>query len=182
MPKLPKVCIIGAGSSGIAAAKAFHQGGFDFDCFERSDRVGGLWVYGNKNGVSAAYSSLHINTSRIRMEYSDFPMPEDFPDFPHHSHLARYFDDYATHFGVKDKITFETSVERAERDEHGVWHVTLDTGETREYDALLVANGHHWNPRWPEPAFPGSDTFTGVQMHSHDYKGDDPELFAGKRV
>jgi dimethylaniline monooxygenase (N-oxide forming) len=182
MSQLPTACIIGAGSSGIAAVKVLHQHGFAFDCFERSDRVGGLWVYGNKNGVSSAYQSLHINTSNVRMAYSDFPMPEDFPDFPHHSHLARYFDDYVTHFGVKDKITFETAVERAERDDRGVWHVTLDTGETREYDALLVANGHHWNPRWPEPAFPGSEDFQGVQMHSHDYKGDDPELFRGKRV
>ena len=58
----------------------------------------------------------------------------------------------------------------------------LDSGESRRYDALLVANGHHWDPRWPEPAFPGAETFEGVQMHSHDYLGDDPDLFAGKRV
>ncbi len=43
--------------------------------------------------------------------------------------------------------------------------MTLDTGETRRYDALLVANGHHWDPRWPEPPYPGS--FDGVEMHSH---------------
>ena len=60
--------------------------------------------------------------------------------------------------------------------------MTLDTGEERDYRALLVANGHHWDPRWPEPAFPGADAFEGVQMHSHHYTGDDPELFAGKRV
>jgi hypothetical protein len=40
---------------------------------------------------------------------------------------------------------------------------------------LLVANGHHWDPRWPEPAFPGSDTFAGTQIHAHDYRDD--ELF-----
>ena len=37
-------------------------------------------------------------------------------------------------------------------------------------DALFVANGHHWDPRWPEPAFPGSDTFEGEQIHAHDYR------------
>ncbi len=51
------------------------------------------------------------------------------------------------------------------------WSVQLDGGETRRYDALLVANGHHWDPRWPEPAFPGSDVFAGEQLHSHDYTG-----------
>ena len=82
MNKLPSVCVIGAGSSGIAAAKALHERGIPFDCFEKSDRVGGNWVFGNKNGMSSAYRSLHINTSRERMEYSDYPMPTDYPDFP----------------------------------------------------------------------------------------------------
>ena len=83
--QLPSVCVIGAGSSGIAAAKALHERGIPFDCFEKSDRVGGNWVFGNKNGMSSAYRSLHINTSRERMEYTDFPMPKSYPDFPHHT-------------------------------------------------------------------------------------------------
>jgi cation diffusion facilitator CzcD-associated flavoprotein CzcO len=118
--------------------------------------------------MSSAYRSLHINTSRERMEYSDFPMPKSYPDFPHHTHIAKYFDDYVDRFGFRDRITFETGVERAERDpQTGVWSVTLDTGETRSYDALLVANGHHWDPRLPEPGFPGR--FDGHQLHSHHY-------------
>ena len=155
MTNLPSVCLIGAGSSGIAVAKALHQRGIPFDCFEKSDRIGGNWVFGNTNGMSSAYRSLHINTSRERMEYTDFPMPKSYPDFPHHTHIAKYFDDYVDHFGFRDKITFETGVEHAERGDDGVWTITLDTGESRRYDALLVANGHHWDPRWPEPAFPG---------------------------
>jgi len=167
MTHLPSACVIGAGSSGIAAAKALHERGIPFDCFEKSDRVGGNWVFGNTNGMSSAYRSLHINTSRERMEYTDYPMPKSYPDFPHHTHIATYFDDYVNHFGFRDKITFETGVEHAQRGDDGVWTITLDGGETRRYDALLVANGHHWDPRWPEPAFPGQ--FDGVQMHSHYY-------------
>ena len=82
MTDLPSACVIGAGSSGIAAAKALHERGIPFDCFEKSDRVGGNWVFKNKNGMSSAYRSLHINTSRERMEYSDYPMPTSYPDFP----------------------------------------------------------------------------------------------------
>jgi cation diffusion facilitator CzcD-associated flavoprotein CzcO len=167
MTDLPSACVIGAGSSGIAAAKALHERGIPFDCFEKGDRVGGNWVFKNKNGVSSAYRSLHINTSRERMEYSDYPMPRSYPDFPHHTQIAKYFDDYVEHFGFRERIEFETGVERATRDPDGAWTVTLDTGETRRYDAVLVANGHHWNPRWPEPAYPGS--FDGEQMHSHYY-------------
>ena len=57
---------------------------------------------------------------------------------------------------------------------------TLETGETRDYRALLVANGHHWDPQWP--SFEGMDVFEGAQLHSHHYLGDDPAFFAGKRV
>ncbi len=184
MTPLPRACIIGAGSSGITAAKALADRDIPFDCFERSDRVGGNWVFGNRNGMSSSYSTLHINTSRERMEYADYPMPPSYPDFPRHDHIARYFEDYVEHFGLHERITFETGVEHAHPRADGVWEVTF-TGEgaaggseTRCYDALLVANGHHWNPRWPEPPIPGS--FDGEQIHAHDYK--EPSQLAGRRV
>jgi dimethylaniline monooxygenase (N-oxide forming) len=177
---LPRVCIVGAGSSGIAAAKALHERAIPFDCFEKSDRVGGNWVFANKNGMSAAYRDLFINTSRQRMAYSDFAMPESYPDFPHHTHIAEYFDDYVEHFGFRERISFETGVERATRGVDGVWQIELDSGATRSYDALIVANGHHWKARWPEPAFPGADTFSGEQLHAHSYL--DNSIFAGKRA
>jgi dimethylaniline monooxygenase (N-oxide forming) len=177
---LPRACIIGAGSSGIAAVKALHERSIPFDCFEASDVLGGNWVFGNRNGMSAAYRDLFINVSRERMSYSDFPMPASYPDFPHHTHIAEYFNDYVDHFGLRSLITFNTSVTHAARRDDGSWEVTLDSGERRVYDALLVANGHHWDPRWPEPAFPGADTFAGEQLHAHSYV--DNSLFAGRNV
>jgi dimethylaniline monooxygenase (N-oxide forming) len=170
--ELPSVCIIGAGSSGIAALKTVHERGIPVECFEKSDRVGGNWVFGNRNGMSSAYRSLHINTSRERMEYPDFPMPSSYPDFPHHTQIAAYFDAYVDHFGVRELIHFETGVKHAERSADGVWEIALDSGETRRFDMLLVANGHHWDPRWPEPPFPG--TFAGEQMHAHFYVDNEP--------
>jgi dimethylaniline monooxygenase (N-oxide forming) len=177
---LPRACVIGAGSSGIAVVKALLERGIPFDCFEKSDQLGGNWVFGNRNGMSAAYRDLFINVSRERMAYSDYPMPSSYPDFPHHTHIREYFNGYVDHFGLREHITFETGVEHAARREDGVWEIRLDTGETREYDALLVANGHHWDPRWPEPAFSGADAFDGTQLHAHSYV--DNSIFAGKDV
>ena len=177
---LPTVALIGAGSSGIAVAKALHERGVPFDCFEKSDAVGGNWVFGNKNQMSSAYRSLHINTSRKRMEYTDYPMPEDYPDFPHHSQIAKYFNDYVDHFGFRDRIRFETGVEHVGRGDDGVFTLRTDTGETLRYDAVLVANGHHWDMRWPEPAFPGADTTKIEQIHAHQYK--DEAQLDGKRI
>jgi len=178
--RLPHVALIGAGSSGIAVAKALHERGVPFDCYEKSDTVGGNWVFGNVNGMSSAYRSLHINTSRKRMEYRDFPMPADYPDFPHHSQIAAYFDAYVEHFGFRDRIRFETGVEHVARGDDGVWHLRTDTGESLRYDAVLVANGHHWDVRWPEPAFPGSDATNIEQIHAHHYK--DEAQLEGKRI
>lgn len=174
-----RVCIIGAGSSGIAAAKTFHQQGIAFDCFEKGSGVGGNWRYNNDNGMSSAYRSLHINTNRMVMAYSDYPMPADYPMFPHHSQIARYFDAYVDHFGFRDKITFNTAVENVSRNgQSGRYRVRTDKGVEREYDHVVVANGHHWNPRYPDPPFPG--TFAGQTMHSHEYKV--PDQIRGKKL
>ena len=83
-----------------------------------SDRVGGTWVFGNRNGRSAAYRSLHTNTSRDRTAFADHPMPRDYPDFPHHALMARYLESYVDRFGLRDRIAFGTEVTRAERAAH----------------------------------------------------------------
>jgi dimethylaniline monooxygenase (N-oxide forming) len=179
MPELPnRVCIIGAGSSGIAACKVLKEHGIPFDCYEAGDRVGGNWVFENSNGMSSAYKSLFINTSKPRMQYSDYPMPDSYPIFPHHTQIAEYFDNYVEQFGVREHIRFHTTITHARPLEGGGWEITLQDGSTHRYRALLVANGHHWDPRWPEPAFPGS--FNGTAIHSHFYKV--PDDYVDKRV
>ncbi len=175
---LPNVCVIGAGSSGIAAIKALRDRGIPFDCFEASDRVGGNWVLGNRNGMSSAYSTLHINTSRERMEYEDLPMPRSYPDFPRHDQIAAYFDEYVDRFALRDRISFGRTVQRAARTSDGAWEVTLEDGRTGRYDALVVANGHHWDPSWPDPPLRGE--FAGEVIHSHQYT--DPSQLRGRRV
>lgn len=161
-----KVCIIGAGSSGIASAKVLYQKGIDFDCFEKGSKIGGNWLYNNDNGMSSAYKSLHINTSKQMMAYSDFPMPDDYPDYPHHSLIYEYFENYVDHFGFRHKISFNTEVRHVEKISNGRYAVSTDRFGIREYDAVLVANGHHWSPRYPE--FKGA--FSGETLHSHYYK------------
>jgi len=178
MATLPNACVIGAGPSGLAACKALKQKGVPFECFELADEVGGVWYYNSPTGRSACYKHLHINTSKARMEFSGFPMPEAWPNFCKHDKVHEYFKSFCDHFGLREHITFNTGVEHCDRGEDGVWSVRLSTGETRHYDALFVCNGHHWDPRWPEPAFPGE--FHGRQMHSHDYRV--PEEFADQRV
>ena len=171
------VCIIGAGSSGIVAAKTLKEYGISFDCFERGSQIGGNWRFNNDNGMSSAYRSLHINTNRIIMAYSDYPMPVDYPMFPHHSHIINYFDNYVNHFGILENIQFNTEVKDVTQDNNRVYHVTTDNG-LYLYDNVIIANGHHWNPRFPDPAFKGN--FTGEILHSHFYR--EVEQIKGKDI
>ena len=175
--------MIGAGSSGIASCQVLDARGIPFDCFEKGSQVGGNWRYENDNEMSSAYRSLHINTSRGLMAYKTFPMPDDYPDYPNHFQIAAYFDDYVDRFGFRDKIRFRTEVVRVEPVD-GEWEVTVEDAEgnreANRYRAVMVANGHHWDPRWPEPPFPGSEEFSGEQMHAHHYR--EPEVLRGKRV
>jgi cation diffusion facilitator CzcD-associated flavoprotein CzcO len=179
--ELSRTCVIGAGSSGLAVAKALIDAGVPFDCFEESDRVGGLWVFGNKNGKSAAYRSLTINTSRDRMQFADFPMPRDYPDYPGHERMASYFQAYAERFDLRRHIRFETKVDRVEPGPAGGFVVTLANGQRDRYGAVVVANGHHWDPAWPDPKIPGR--FLGVTLHSNAYVDPSkPHDLRGKRV
>ena len=177
-----KICLIGAGSTGLTAAKALKEAGLPFDCFEKGSALGGNWRYGNDNGLSSAYRSLHINTNREIMSYSDFPMSAQYPTFPHHSHIIRYFEDYAQHFGVDKLITYNTEVTSVRPNPDGSWRVATcpraGAPHEADYRAVIVANGHHWSPRYPEPPFPGH--FAGETLHAHFYRT--PDQVAGRNV
>jgi dimethylaniline monooxygenase (N-oxide forming) len=166
MAESADICIIGAGSSGVAVAKALTERALRFDCFEIGSDIGGMWRYENDNGLSSAYESLHIDTSRDNLGYSDFPIPPHLPDFLSHREFLAHLEAYADHFGLRPLIAFNTKVEKVERAAGGSWTVTLGTGETRSYRTVIVANGHLWDPRWA--SFPGE--FTGSQTHSHHYR------------
>ena len=153
MSQLPYSCIIGAGSSGVTTAKALLERGLPFDCFDRSDDIGGNWYFNNPNQVSSAYRMLHIDSSKSRMQYSRLSDAGQLSELrpPHAgagllSRLCRSF----RHPRARSPSTPASIVPQRRSD--GMWRVRLSTGEERRYDALFVCNGHHWNPRWPEPA------------------------------
>lgn len=183
VPPRTRVCIIGAGSSGLVALKTLRARGHQAHAFELGTQVGGLWVFGNDNGRSAAYRSLRINTSRKRTEYSDFPLPNDRGDYLHHSELAEYFASYAAHFELYQHITFGAEVLRVKTTESACF-VTIEDRKTRHrveerYDAVVVASGHHHEPSVPS----WNKDFAGTSFHSHAYiDPNTPEPLAGKRV
>lgn len=172
-----RVAVVGAGAAGLTAAKALLDAGVEVDGYDLGEAPGGLWVQENGGGMSPAYDSLHLNTSKGRTEFADYPMPRDWPDYPSASRVVGYLQDYASTFGVSERFRFGVAVAEVER-EADSWTVTLADAETASYDAVVVASGHNWDPRWPEPGYPGD--FAGEQMHAHDYRT--AEVFLDKRV
>lgn len=178
-----RVAIIGAGTSGVVCAKVLRQQGLDVQVFEKGSHVGGLWRFGNDNGMSSIYRSLHINTSKRVMQLSDYPMPAHMAEFPSHAEIIEYFESYVDHFGLREAIRFNTEVRQVDKLPQGGWQLRLrepDGAETTQrFSHVVVANGHHWDPRMVE--FPGR--FDGAQFHAHHYVDlHQPVTLAGKRV
>lgn len=173
-----RAAVIGAGSSGLVAARHFREAGFTVDIFEREDDLGGNWNYGKS--AARVYRSTHTISSKPGTEYPDFPMPAEFPDYPHHSQILSYLRSYAVRFGLVPLIRFNTPVHQlspvALGDAGTAWDLRFGGGEQRRYQAVIVANGHHTVPKYPE--YPGA--FTGLSLHSADYRT--PDIFEGKRV
>lgn len=167
-----RYCIVGAGYSGLAAAKAFADLGIAYDHIEATERLGGNWSHG-------VYDSTHLISSRKTTQYADFPMPDDYPDFPSAAQMLGYLQNFAAHFGIDGTIEYGKTVARVQPlDSRGKagWQVDFSDGESRKYSGVVVANGHYWAPF--TPAHPG--TFSGKQIHSKAYRN--PADFEGTRV
>lgn len=174
MDESNRFCVVGAGTSGLAAAKNLLDVGVGVDVVERQDDIGGNWYYGSP--ASSMYDSAHLISSKAFAGYLDHPMPEDYPDYPGHVQVRDYLHGYARRFGLREHVELGRSVEDVRPADGGGWAVTLDGGETRRYRGVVVANGHH--QRRFVPQYPG--TLAGDSVHSADYRR--PDRFAGKRV
>ncbi len=177
-----RIAVIGAGAAGLCSAKYMKAAGFDVVIYEIGSQIGGMWKYLNDNGLSNAYRTLHINTSRSVTRFHDLDFDPDVQAFPDHADMHRYLVKYADHFGLTPLIRFNTPIRRIEpafdpkAGEKPQWRVITDAGE-ETYDAVMAATGHLSEPRHV-PMF--QEGFGGEYLHSFYYRK--PEDFVGKRV
>lgn len=176
MPALP-YAIIGAGPSGLAAARNLDRFNIDYQGFELNSSVGGLWDINGQR--STVYESAHLISSKSTTEFTEFPMSDSTADYPSHRELLDYFNAYADHFGIRERFQFNTEVIKVEQ-RGEVWSVTTrtTTGQTQtsDFSGVLIANGTLSEPNVPD--FPG--TFSGETIHTSAYKS--ARIFADKRV
>lgn len=174
-----KFALIGAGPMGLAMAKVLVQQSIAFDGFELHSDVGGLWdIDGPK---STMYETAHLISSKTMTEFADFPMAPETAEYPSHRDLKGYFQDFATHFGLRDHYRFGAEVlSTGPLGEPGEgWRVTWRDAEGEHsavYAGLMIANGTLSEPNMP--VFRGQ--FDGELIHSSAYRY--PSQFDGKRV
>jgi cation diffusion facilitator CzcD-associated flavoprotein CzcO len=171
-----RYCIIGAGASGLAAAKTFVARGIPFDCLEREQDIGGLWNIATPSGV--VYETTHLVSSISSTGFDDLPMlDEDYPEYPSHTRVLGYLRDYARTFGTLEHIELGASVTSVTPRADGTWAVAIaGEPEPRGYRGVVIASGHHDTPRLP--VYPG--TFSGEIIHARAYKS--PRQLRDRRV
>ncbi len=173
--KRRRVAVVGAGPSGLAAAKSLQEEGLEPVVFEQADGAGGQWHAPLAH--SGVWPGMRANTSKTLDAFSDFTPSESVPMFPRFEELRDYLRSYAKAFDLNQSIRLQTPVRRIERDD-GRWRVVTGDEGGERFDGIVVASGRFNRPR--QPVIEGLDHFAGEVVHSFHYRGRDP--FRGKRV
>ncbi|XP_031844708.2 senecionine N-oxygenase [Nomia melanderi] len=189
-----KIAVIGAGSAGLAALRHCASGEIDCEvvCYEKTDQIGGTWVYREETGVdkyglpihTSMYKNLRTNLPKEVMGYPDYPVPDAPESYLTRTQMLNFLNSYCDHFKLRQYIRILHNVELLEpSDGDRKWSIKVkdlqkNTVTKESFDAVMVCNGHYFEPSVPK--IKGHETFQGRQMHSHDYRTSD--IFADKVV
>ncbi len=170
------VCIIGAGWSGLLAARHMRENGLTVLLLERREGLGGVWRYTPDPEVVSVMRTTITSSSAAVTEASDFPMSPELGNFLHHADVLRYLERYAAHFDLTRLIRFGCSVEGAEkRDDR--WIVRASGGRRVSARFLVVSTGTNQRRRESIPRLAG---FVGETTHAGRIKEIKPEDFSAE--
>jgi dimethylaniline monooxygenase (N-oxide forming) len=157
-----KICVIGAGISGLTTAKSFLQKGFDVTVYEKGRSIGGVWA------PARSYSGVTTQTTRDAYSFSDFPMPSEYPDWPTGEQVFEYLTSYAKHFDVTPRIQLNTSITSIVR-KGSYWEVeVLNNGQvkTELFDFVAICSGTFHKPFIPAYPCTRSSSFRTEEVFS----------------
>jgi dimethylaniline monooxygenase (N-oxide forming) len=167
------IAIVGAGFAGLSAAKVLDAFGHRVTIFEKEADVGGVW------SASRRYPGLTTQNVRDTYAFSDFPYPDDYPEWPSGEQVQRYLDSYTRTFRLLDKLQLNSEVLAATPlpSERG-WELRVRktaSGQTEEstqhFDYLIVCNGIFSQPMIPDYAGATEFVATGGRIcHTSEFK------------
>jgi len=161
------VVVVGAGQSGLAAARALRSHEVPTLVLEAGDRATGSWP--------CYYDSLRVFSPAAFSSMPDLPFPGEPDRYPDRDEVADYLERYASELDVE--IQLSSRVETVRQDARG-FIVTACDGRSFPASGIVAASGSFSNPY--RPAFPGEETFTGELLHVADYRT--PAPYVGRRV
>ena len=171
-----RIAIIGAGPSGLCAAKEIRQSNpaANVTVFESESRLGGTFA--------RCHAHLTMVNNPMLVSFSDFPAAWTLPALKMWSaqEYVDYLERYAQKNGIEHLITFNSQILKA-RLSDGIWRLVIRQGsrESRlDFDYLVVCAGSNYMPSCPE--IPGHTDFDGEIVHASSVKN--PALFKGRRV
>lgn len=167
------VLIIGAGPSGLAAAKASLEEGLRPLVLECRQELGGVW----RIDGGAAWPGMRANLSRHSCSFSDYRWPDNASLFPTQAEMNAYLRSYAAAFGINEYIVYQARVARLGQAGLG-WEAVLDDARVLKAPRVIVASGFFSSPRFPTVT--DIEIFSGAISHSTAFRGAAP--FAGQRV
>jgi dimethylaniline monooxygenase (N-oxide forming) len=174
-----KICVVGAGPSGLTTIKQLLDEGHEVTCFEQDDDIGGIWYrHTDDDDETKAFDNLVLTISMKLMAFSDF-RHEGARTFTNHAGYLKYLRAYTDKFELRGHIRFNTTVTNLRCDD-GVWTVGVDTPDgAREhtFDAVALCIGPFRTPNKEIPELAG---FSGPVHHSANYRN--AERLRGKRV
>ncbi|KAL2154570.1 hypothetical protein VTH82DRAFT_3246 [Thermothelomyces myriococcoides] len=185
-----RVCIVGAGPSGLVAAKSLlhdaPRGSFDVTLFDAQNRIGGLWPSRRDDSAGLLHPLMIANQSKHTVQFSDLAWPEDAPELPRAWQVGKYLAEYLERYCSEAKLKLGTRVVKAEllaassaNGSSSGWRVQTSSaeGEAREeiFDYLLVASGYFGKPVIPPVSNNGHDI---PVIHSSQYR--DLQSLVGK--
>lgn len=132
---------------------------------------GGTWA------EHRLYPGLKSNNLYGSYEFPDFPMVEEVYGVKAGQHvpgatLHRYLTDFAKHFGIFERLRFNTKVDSVEPNSVGwLLKVTPTVGEQKQHSIetkkIILATGLTSEPNLPK--YRGQETFTKPFFHAKDF-------------
>ncbi|SQD78009.1 flavin-containing monooxygenase [Moritella yayanosii] len=174
-----KICVIGAGSSGLVAIKELIDEGHQVTCFETLDKPGGNFYCCDDIEKSGSYDSTMLTISNYMMAYSSYPPKlTEQRKFWSAREYQEYLLDFTKHFGLDQHIQYERAVNNVKKLDDGTYHVdvrsTNDESQVLSFifDAIAVCTGSSRVPKYID--IKGLDGFKGDVYHSAFYKNAKP--------
>ena len=167
------VLILGGGWSGLMACKYAKSAGLYPVVLEKRETIGGVWAYTDDTACGGAMKNTVTTSSKCITEISDFPMPPETPDFPHHTQVLDYLERYADHFDLRRHVRLGEDVARVAK-AGDTWHVETRRGHTYSATRLIVCTGVHQRPA-DVSGDARFERFTGTLRHSASVKQIGPE-------